>query len=368
MKIAPFAVEEWMSTYEHQVEYNLAETCVKPFRLKEFLALAGVEEIPDMHLTYGHIPGSPPLRTELAGLYHGQEPDNILVEGGAIGANFLVFYTLVEPGDTVISIFPTYEQLYRVAESFGATVKRWVLRRENGFLPDLDALKQLIDGRTKLIVVNNPHNPSGALIEEEGLGAICRLAEDCGAYLLCDEVYRGLYLEEGAAVPSAVELSPRAIATGSFSKTYSLSGLRLGWMVGPQEVIHACQIHRDYTTISCNMVGDRLATLALRHRDKVMARNLTLLRNNFRLVDDWVAEETLVSYVPPRAGTTAFLQYDLDVPSRQLCESLVKEKSTFLVPGQCFEMEGYLRLGYACDTEVLKTGLRRLKEHLHSYI
>ncbi len=368
MKIEPFAVEEWMSAYEHQVEYNLAETCVKPFRLHEFLALVGVAEIPDMQLTYGHVPGSPALRAEVARLYQGQAPHNVLIEGGAIGANFLVFYTLVEPGDTVISIFPTYEQLYRVAESFGATVKRWVLRQENGFLPDPDDLKQLIDGRTKLIVVNNPHNPSGALIEEERLRHICRLAEDCGAYLLCDEVYRGLYLEEGVTAPSAVELSARAITTGSFSKTYALSGLRLGWIVGPQEVIRACQIHRDYTTISCNMIGDWLAALALHHREKVMARNLTLLRNNFRIVDDWVAEEMLVSYVPPRAGTTAFLQYDLDVPSRQLCESLVKEKSTFLVPGQCFEMEGYLRLGYACDTAVLKTGLARLKEHLHSYI
>jgi aspartate/methionine/tyrosine aminotransferase len=165
-----------------------------------------------------------------------------------------------------------------------------------------------------------------------------------------------------------VELSSRAIASGSFSKTYSLAGLRLGWIVGPREVIDACRIRRDYTTISCNLIGDWLATLALRHRDKVMARNLTLLRRNFRIVDDWVAEEPLVSYVPPRAGSTAFLQYDLDVPSRQLCERLVKEKSTFLVPGQCFEMEGYLRLGYACDTEVLKTGLARLKTHLHSYI
>lgn len=368
MQVEPFAVEEWMSTYEHKVEYNLAETCVKPFRLKEFLALVGVEEIPDMQLTYGHIPGSPALRTELARLYHGQHPNNILIEGGAIGANFLVFYTLVEPGDTVISIFPTYEQLYRVAESFGATVKRWVLRRENDFLPDPDDLKRLIDGRTKLIVINNPHNPSGALIGEELLGYICRLAEDCGAYLLCDEVYRGLYLEEGVTVPSAVELSARAIATGSFSKAYSLSGLRLGWIAGPQEVIRACQMHRDYTTISCNMISDWLATLALHNLNKVMARNLTLLRNNFRIVDDWVAEEMLVSYVSPRAGTTAFLQYHLDVPSRQLCESLVRGKSTFLVPGQCFEMEGYLRLGYACDTEVLKTGLARLQEHLHSYI
>lgn len=358
-----------MNAYEMSVRYNLAETCVKPFTLGELfeLADASLESLADMTLGYGHIMGSPALRELLAGLYQAHEPANILTMNGAIGANFLVFYSLVEPGDTVISVFPAYEQLYRVAESFGAQVKRLPLRPEKAYQPDLDELRGLIDHKTKLIVINNPHNPTGALMEAHTLAQICQMAEDCGAYLLCDEAYRGLYIEEGARVPSAVDLSQRAIATGSFAKPFSLAGLRLGWIAASPEVIAACSLRRDYTTISCGQLDERLATLALTHLDRLMARNLTLLRRNFRIMDDWVAEQPLVDYVAPRAGTTAFLHYNLPIPSRQLCLDLIDKYSTFLVPGDCFERENYLRLGFACDTDTLATGLMHLGMLLAEY-
>ena len=369
MKVAPFALEQWMDQYELGARYNLAETCVKSLTVGELLALAGasLDGLLDLTLNYGDIPGSPALRRLLAGLYRDHDPEGIVVMNGAIGANFLLFYTLVSPGDTVISVFPAYEQLYRVAESFGAQVKRLPLRPEAGYQPDLDELAGLIDRRTRLIVINNPHNPTGALIEEATLARLCQMAEDCGAYLLCDEAYRGLYIHEGLSVPSAVDLSPRAIATGSFAKPFSLAGLRLGWLAAPPEVIADCLLHRDYTTISCGRIDDHLAVLALSHLDRLMARNLALLRRNFRIVDDWVAEQPLVSYVPPRAGTTAFLHYDLPVPSRRLCLDLVERYGTLLAPGECFEREGYLRLGFACDTEMLRTGQGHLGALLASY-
>jgi aspartate/methionine/tyrosine aminotransferase len=362
LKIARFALEQWMDEYEGKVSFNLAETCVKSLTLGELLDLAGssLDDVMDLPLTYGDIPGSPALRSLLAGLYQRHDPNNVLVMNGAIGANFLLFYSLVSPGDTVISVFPAYEQLYRVAESFGAQVKRLLLRPETGYQPDVDELSDLIDKRTRLIVINNPHNPTGAVIEEPTLSRICRLAEDCGAYVLCDEAYRGLYIPEGMRVPSALELSSRAIVTGSFAKPFSLAGLRLGWIAAPSAVIGECLIHRDYTTISCGRLDDHLAVLAMSHLDRLMQRNLTLLRRNFRIVDDWVAEHPAISYVPPRGGTTAFLHYDLPISSRDLCLQLVEKHSTLLAPGECFECENYLRLGFACDTELLRTGLGHL--------
>jgi len=371
MRVEPFAVEEWMARYEHEVRYNLAETCVKPFQVRELLELTGqvdqhLQNILDMQLHYGDIPGSPRLRQGLARLYRDLDPERILVTHGAIGANFLVFYTLVEPGDTVVSIFPAYEQLYRAAESLGATVRRWELRPENGYQPDLAELERLLDDRTRLVVINNPHNPTGALIEEPLLREIARRAEEVGAYLLCDEAYRGLWLDDTVTAPSAVEVSPRAIVTGSFAKPFSLAGLRLGWIAGPPEVVRACWQHRDYTTISVGRIDDYLAAVAMEHVEKVMARNLALLRRNFRIVERWVATEPHITWVRPRAGTTAFLQYDLDIPSMALCEGLIREESTFLVPGACFEREGFLRLGYAGDTSILQEGLRRISRYLAS--
>ncbi len=295
-------------------------------------------------------------------------PENILVAGGAIGANFLVFYSLVEPGDTVISVFPSYQQLYSVAESFGANVKLLRLREENSWLPDIDELAELVDDKTKLIVINNPHNPTGSLIEVGLLREICAIAEENDAYLLCDEAYRGLYIKQDDVVPSTVDISDRAIVTGSFSKVFSLAGLRLGWMATrDMELIEKVKVHRDYTTISNSIIDDALATLAVKNMPKILERNLQILRTNHRILSNWIENEPLINWVPSKAGSIAFLHYDLEMPSEELCIRLIGEKGTLLVPGSCFGFEGYLRIGYGCKTETLMEGLSRLKDFLNNY-
>ncbi|MFQ5979411.1 MAG: aminotransferase class I/II-fold pyridoxal phosphate-dependent enzyme [Candidatus Heimdallarchaeota archaeon] len=371
MKVEPFLVERFMNSYEHQVKLNLAETCMDPFVLGDFLAFLDTpdffEELKAEQLTYGHIEGSPNLRQGIANLYDHQTPDNILLAGGAIGANFLVFYSLVEPGNTVISIQPAYQQLFSVARSFGAEVKLATLRPENRWLPSLAELSELVDSKTKLIVINNPHNPTGSLISTSLLNDICGVARDAGAYLLCDEVYRGLYINPGDFVSSAVDLSERAIVTGSFSKAFSLSGLRLGWIAATERVIEDCVHHRDYNTISNGLIDDALASLAVANAQRIYQRNLELLRRNHQILSQWIREEPLIDWVAPRAGSVAFLQYHLKIPSEELCKRLIREHSTLLVPGSCFEMDGYLRIGYGCKTETLKAGLDRFKNFLNSY-
>lgn len=253
MKVDPFLVERFMNTYEREVELNLAETCVDPFVLEEFLTLAGrrdfLEKLKEIQLTYGFIEGSPNLRRGLASLYRHMKSENILITSGAIGANFLVFYSLVQPNDTVITVFPAYQQLYSVPRSLGANVKLLTLRQDDQWLPDVDKLSKLVDEKTKLIVINNPHNPTGSLIDANRLNGICAVAEKANAYLLCDESYAGLYVKPGDYVPSAVDVSKKAIVTGSFSKSFSLTGLRLGWVAADRKIIEECLLHRDYTTI-----------------------------------------------------------------------------------------------------------------------
>jgi aspartate/methionine/tyrosine aminotransferase len=370
MKVDPFLVEQFLSTYELQAELNLAETCVDPFTLREFLALMGeddfLEQLKDVQLTYGFGKGSPALLQAIANLYDHQKSQNILVNGGAIGANFLVFYTLVEPGDTVISIFPAYQQLYSSAKSFGANVRLLRLRKDNQWLSDLDELAGLVDDKTKLIVINNPHNPTGSLIEADLLEKICAIARDASAYILCDESYRGLYVKPGDFVPSAADVSDRAIATGSFSKPLSLTGLRLGWIAARKEIIEECYDHRHYTTITNDILADALAALALRHVDRIYERNLKIIRTNHRILSEWVEDEPLIEWLPPRAGSVAYFKYNLKIPSRDLCLRLIEEKGTLLTPGWCFGMEGFLRIGYGCKTHTLETGLSRIKDFLNS--
>ncbi|MCW4048901.1 MAG: aminotransferase class I/II-fold pyridoxal phosphate-dependent enzyme [Candidatus Bathyarchaeota archaeon] len=371
MKVDEFLVERWMNEYEHNVEINMAETCVEPFTLREFLEFTGrtdfFDEFQNRQLTYGFIEGNPELREGIANQYVDVDPNNVLVTGGAIEANFNAFYSLVEPGDTVISVFPAYQQLFSVAKSFGADVKRLHLVPENQWLPEIEELKELVDSKTKMIVLNNPHNPTGSLIDEALLRAICEVAEDSGAYVLGDEAYRGLYIHEGDHTPSVMDIYEKGIATGSFSKSISLTGLRLGWITSNGKVIHQCKLHRDYTTISKSMLDEALATIAIQHIDKIMERNLKIVRENHRFLDDWINDESLIEWVKPRAGSVAFMRHHLDMSSTEICKRLIEEKSTFMVPSDCFEVEGHLRIGYGNRIEVISEGLGRVKEFLDEH-
>lgn len=370
MKVDPFLVEQYLNVYEQKVEVNLAETSVVPFSLKEFLALTGHEDffqqLEEIQLDYGHIEGSPAFREGLAALYRHVNPEDVLATGGAIGANFLVFYSLVEPGDTVITVFPAYQQLYSVARSLGANVKLLRLRRDNRWLPDVNELRELVDGKTKLIVINSPHNPTGSLIDDGILRELCSITEDAKAYLLCDESYRGLYINPEDTVSSAVDLSQRAIVTGSFSKSLSLTGLRLGWIAARGEIVRECLSHRDYTTISNGILDEALASLALKHVNRIFERNLNIIRTNHRILSQWVEDMPQIDWIPPQAGTTAFLEYKMKVPSLELCLRLMNEKGLLLVPASCFEMEGFLRMSFACKAETLKTGLDRFTDFLNT--
>jgi len=370
MKIAPFGVEQWMNAHEESATFNVGETCVQSLTLDELLALdddpeRALAELRALQLTYGHIYGSPELRALVAALYDRVTPEQTLVTNGAIGANFLAQYALLEPGDRVVCVQPTYQQLFSVPASFGAEVVPLPLRPENGWLPDLQELHSLLRAPTAMVVINNPNNPSGALMDAEALAELVDVVRESGAWLLADEVYRGLE-HDGVRVPSVVDLYERGVSTGSMSKVYSLAGLRVGWVAGPDEVIEACVEHRDYTTISVGQLDEALATIALRAIDRLLARNLAIVRANAAVVDQWVRSEVRLSYVPPRAGTTVFVRYDYDLPSVELCQRLFDSTGAFVVPGAAFDWEGWLRLGYAFDGERLVDGLAAISRFLRT--
>ncbi|QXI26378.1 aminotransferase [Pseudomonas vanderleydeniana] len=369
MKIKEFGVEIWMNAYETKCEYNLAETCVESITIEQLLEMAGkkdsiLAELLPMKMTYGAIEGSDRLRRLVASLYDNQKPSNVIITHGAIGANALVHETLVEPGDHVISVGPTYQQHYSIPESYGAEVSILRLREENAFLPDLQELKGMVRSNTRLIALNNPNNPTGSLMDRALLQQIVEVARSVDAWLLCDEVYRGTDQHGNGYTTSIADLYEKGISTASMSKTYSLAGLRLGWIVAPEELIHAVSIHRDYNTISVGMLDDHFACIALENRDKILARNHALTRGNLEILDAWVASEPKVSYVKPKAGTTALLKIAVDMSSRDFCVRLLEAKGVMFTPGSALDIEGYVRIGYANSAEVLKEGLAKVSEFL----
>lgn len=372
MRIEPFGVEMWMNEFETRCAYNLAETCVESLTVAELVDIAGVRDsyagqLAAMHLTYGEIEGSQRLRTAIAALYSRQTPDNALVTHGAIGANALVHETLVEPGDRVVATVPNYQQHYSIPESIGADVRRLQLREENGFLPDLEELRDLVGSTTKLIAFSNPNNPTGSLMSEDYLHQVCEIAQKAGACVLSDEVYRGLDQEGAGTTASIADIYERGISTGSMSKAFSLAGLRLGWLVAPVDVVEAVCVHRDYNTISVGMIDDYFASVALEAHAEILRRNRAIVHGNLETLDQWVATQPLIDYVKPASGTTALLKYDLDMSSRDMCLRLLNDTGVMLTPGSVMDVEGYLRIGYANNPKILDEGLERFGSFLSAF-
>ena len=375
MKIRDFGVEMWMNAYENDCTHNLAETCVRSLTVEELLDLSGkreetLEQLVKTRLTYGDIPGSLRLRQAIAGLYQAMSPERVTITNGAIGANALTMLTLVEPGDRVISVLPTYQQHYSIPESIGAQVDILQLREENGWLPDLDELRGLVKkagGKVRLININNPNNPTGSVMEEPMLREIAGIAREAGAWLLCDEVYRGLCHQGDPYTASVADLYEKGISTGSMSKVYSLAGRRLGWIAGPRELTERLERQRDYHIISVGRLDDLLASVALESREAISTRNLAICREGGRLLAEFVAGEPHISYVKPKGGTTAFLRYDLPMESAELCRRLQEETGVMLLPGSALDMEGYLRIGYCNDPGITEAGLARFGEWLRQF-
>lgn len=369
MHIKPFGVEIWMNEWETKCSWNLAETCVESLAIAELLALCGRnhEDLADLlplKMTYGAIEGSDRLREAIAALYATRKRDEILVTHGTIGANELVHKALVSAGDRVVAVVPTYQQHYSIPESIGADVHLLRLRAEDRYLPDLNALRALVTPGTRLIAINNPNNPTGSLIDRPMLEEIAAIARAAGAWILCDEVYRGTDQDGDGMTASMADLYEKGISTAGMSKAFSLAGLRLGWIAAPRSVIDAVLIHRDYNTISVGVLDDHFAALALQNADRVLARSRTITRGNLAILSDWVDCEPRVDWVKPRSGTTALLKLDVAIPSEDFCIDLLQATGVMFTPGSAMDMEGHVRIGYANNPAILEEGLARVSRYL----
>jgi len=380
MKIDDFKVERWMDAYETKCDINIAESCVDSLTVEDLICMSSkngdrsneavyqlkkksfVDELFRMKLTYGSIEGSDYLKKGIRSLYKNVEPDQIVVTHGAIGANYLVLMCLVEPTDEVITVIPTYQQHYSVPESIGAKVHKIELKSENDFKLDLDQLRTLVNEKTKLISFANPNNPTGAELDEETLKEVAEIAKSVGAYVLSDEAYRGLNLESEEFTPSIVDIYEKGISTSSMSKTYALAGLRTGWVCSSREVIEKINIRRDYNHISCSMIDDYLAAMALENKDAIIKRSKNIIKTNLNIVDDWIKTNPGFSYVRPKAGPVIVIKYDLDLPSKDFCKQLLDNKSVLVIPGGVLDIENHFRVGAGNNSDDLKIGLIKIAE------
>ncbi|MCC6942962.1 MAG: aminotransferase class I/II-fold pyridoxal phosphate-dependent enzyme [Thermomicrobiales bacterium] len=369
MKLETFALERWMTTWETVVSFDIAESGIYPLSTAELFGLlpedqaaAAQEELLNIRLGYTEARGTERLRGTLAETYEQVSPDDILVATGAIEANFLLFTSLLEAGDHVVAVYPAYQQLHSVARAIGCEVTPWTISQcDNHFAFDIDALERLVRKDTRLIVVNTPHNPTGAILSQVDLERIYGIAEEANAYVLCDEAYRWLDMPGGEPLaPPMRNLGPRAISVGTVSKPFGLPGLRIGWIAATEEIASACWSTRDYTSLSPAGLSDYLATVALRNRDALIARNHEIVRNNLETADVWFAEHgDLAAWDRPRGGLLALVRYAAANPSSEVADLLAKDYSVMLAPGSAFGYESHLRIGVGQRPDIFAEGLRR---------
>ncbi|KAF6830971.1 aminotransferase class I and II [Colletotrichum plurivorum] len=397
VRIAAFEVEQWMDEYEVTPGcLNIAETCAASVSIDELVGLSEDKNAPgpvdfSTKLVYGPIRGSPALRRRVADLC-GRDgtsapsvlgEEDVLITQGAIGANFLLLYTLVNPGDHVICVYPTYQQLYSVPESLGASVSLWRLKKENAFVPDVKELEGLVRSNTKMIIINNPNNPTGAPIPKAVLGEIIAFAKARDVFVFSDEVYRPLFHDvfdrDSATPPPITTLGyDKVVVSGSMSKSYALAGIRIGWIASKdRSIIEAIASARDYTTISVSRIDDQIASYALSKPvwEPLLKRNVALANTNKALLETFIKKHAdTCSWVRPKAGTTAFVQFSRNgkpVDDVQFCLDVLNKTKVFFVPGsKCFgngeDFAGYVRIGYVCHTEVLEEALQKLTAYLES--
>jgi aspartate/methionine/tyrosine aminotransferase len=371
MKLEQFAMERMQSTYENLVEFNLSESGVRPLTARELVEdPAGLEGLLDQPLVYSQSNGTIDLRRAIATMYPGAGIEHIEVTNGGSEANFITTFNLIEPGDEVVMLVPNYMQTWGLSRAFGGTIREWKLVEDHAagrWRIDLAALDTLVTSRTKLIVICNPNNPTGARLTAAELDAIARAADRVGAWILSDEVYRGAEID-GVETASMWGRSPRAIITSGLSKAYGLPGLRIGWIVAPPELIASFWSYHDYVTIAPGALSDRLARVALQpeRRARLFERTRTILRRNLPLIEEWLTDVGGFTWIKPEAGAIVYVKYDHPINSTELVTRLRVEKSVLTVPGDHFGMDGYLRLGFGEPPEYNRAGLDRLRDLLKS--
>jgi aspartate/methionine/tyrosine aminotransferase len=367
LRIDLFRMERTQCLYEHEVEFNLSESGVLPLRVEEVLEGAeAAAKFLSLGLKYPESDGSDELRGNIAQWY-GATPEHVLVTNGGSEANFTALWGLLEKGDHAAIMMPNYLQAWGLSRAYADKTNAFHLieRRENGKLRwvlDVEGLRRAVSKKTKLIVVTNPNNPTGSVLNEEEISEIIRVARKANAWLLVDEIYRGAEVS-GPLSPTFWGRYDKVIITSGLSKAFGLPGLRIGWIVAPPRTIAKLCSYRDYTTLTPTMLSDRLARMIMEpaRREKILERTRAIVRRNLPKLESWIhSHDDILTYIPPMAGAITYVKYKLPITSTKLFDKLREERSVLITPGDHFGGGRYIRIGFGYDVDYTLRGLARV--------
>jgi len=370
MNLRPFKLERFFAKYEFNTEFLLCSSDCEAMSVADLLAMepGSAEKFQQIWLGYTESQGHPALRKEIARIYESIQPEEILVHTGAEEAIFLFMLATLKENDHVIVHTPHYQSLSEISKGMGCDVSPWRAREENNWALDLNELRRLMRSTTKAIVINTPHNPTGYLMSRSDFEAVNQFAKENNLLLFCDEVYRESEYDPVMRLPAACDMGGHAVSLGVTSKTYGLAGLRIGWIATKNKKIYQSMAAlKDYTTICNSAPSEYLAEVAMRNRQKLVARNVGMIKSNMEIVDDLFARHSsLFEWVRPTAGPIGFpklLKGDIE----DFCDDLVKKAGVLLLPDSLYDLSSnHFRIGLGRKN--LPQAVERLEEYLTKLI
>ncbi|HHY39084.1 MAG TPA: aminotransferase class I/II-fold pyridoxal phosphate-dependent enzyme [Clostridia bacterium] len=368
MRLPDFLLERYFAKYEFSAPYLLCCSDCESFTVEDLLSLEpdASERFKKQRLGYSESLGDPELRRLVSGLFQRVPPDGILITSGAEEAIFLFMNAALTENDHVIVLFPCYQSLFSVASSIGCRMTKWEVKRSgDGWALDLDFLYDSIGPDTKALIVNFPHNPTGLLPSRREFDAIIDLVREKNILLLSDEVYRLLEYDPADRLPPAADLYENAVSICVLSKSYGLAGLRIGWTATRNAgLFKSMASMRDYTTICNSAPSEFLAKVALRNADTLLGRNLSIVRHNLCILDEFFAKHShLFDWLKPKAGPIAFPRIRWGTDVEDFCIDLVEKKGVLLLPGKYYDYPGgHFRIGFGRKN--MPESLERLAEYL----
>ncbi len=352
MNFTSFKLENYFNRYEFSAPYQLCNSDCEAMSIGELLAFeeGAAERFHGHWLGYTEAQGDPGLREAITPLYDTIQSEQVLCLTGAEEGIFLFMRVALVPGDHLIVQCPAYQSLYQLAEDMGCEVTRWQMQeRDDRWELDFDRLREAVNPKTKAIIVNSPHNPTGFLLNQEQLHTLVDIARQHDLYLFCDEVYKGLEFGDAPPVSAGCDLYEKAISLGVLSKSFGLAGLRIGWTASQdRKLLSAMQEFKYYTTICNSAPSEFLAELALRHQARLLERNTTLVRENVALAQEFFADyASLFRWIPPQAGPIAFPSLRIEQSVEAFCQELVETQGVLLAPGTMFgDDRRHFRMGF----------------------
>jgi capreomycidine synthase len=365
MDLAIAKLEAWMRSYYHNVDYDIGSSGVRDLTMAEFREICGFDlsELDPLIFHDSESYGGPGLRAALADRWTGGDIDPVMVTHGSSEAIYLVMHMLLRPGDEVIVVDPAYQQLYDIARGLGCTITRWPLLAGQGFSADLPRLAKLAASGPRMIVVNFPHNPTGASITPDQQRELVRIAAESGAWLVWDNAFGEMtYTADPLPLPN--NRYDKCLSFGTLSKSYGLAGLRVGWCLAPPDLLARMALLRDYIALYVSPVLEFFAEQAVRNADRIVARQREHAAANRRMMLEWAATvPELVRVSPPDGGVTAFVEFPGQPDVTRSCRRLAEEHRVLLVPGECFgdAFRNRARLGFGGTASELAAGLSRVE-------